>query len=116
VPDIVVVDPSDEALLRGFWEAEQAAIRADRAYPVMRTWDALRQTVQTPSPYQERLLMAALADGVVIGGVDTSMPLQDTCTWASSRSTSGRSTAGRGSGPACTPPRSSGSRRPGGPR
>jgi GNAT superfamily N-acetyltransferase len=77
VPDIVEVDPDDGALLRAFWETEQAAIRADRAHPVVRTWDALRTSVQDPSPYYRRTLLAAVAGGIVVGGADVGMPLQD---------------------------------------
>ena len=77
VTDIVEVDPHDDRTLRAFWEAEQAAIRADRAHPVIRTWDALRNGVQNPSPYHQRVLLAAVADGEVVGGADLGMPLQD---------------------------------------
>lgn len=65
MPTIIEVDPHDEPRLRAFWEAEQAAIRADRAQPVLRTWDALRVGVQDPSPYHRRVLLAAVEDGAV---------------------------------------------------
>ena len=77
MPHITEIDPQDEATLRAFWEAEQDAIRADRAHPVIRTWDALRATVQHPSPYHGRSLLAAVVDGTVVGGADLGMPLQD---------------------------------------
>jgi GNAT superfamily N-acetyltransferase len=77
VATIIEVDPHDETVLRAFWEAEQAAVRADRAHPVIRTWDALRATVQDPSPYHRRLLLAALEDDSVVGGADVGMSLQD---------------------------------------
>ena len=77
MPDIIEVDPRDDVSLRAFWETEQAAIRADRSHPVIRSWDALRQTVQSPSPYHRRTLLAAVEDGVVVGGADLGMPLQD---------------------------------------
>lgn len=77
VATIVEVDPHDEAALRAFWETEQAAIRADRSHPVLRTWDSLRATLQDPSPYRRRILLAAVEDGEVVGGGDVAMSLQD---------------------------------------
>ena len=77
VPTIIEVDPHDEPTLRAFWEAEQAAVRADRDRPVVRTWDSLRVTVQDPSPYYRRRLLAAVEGDSVVGGADLTMSLQD---------------------------------------
>ncbi len=77
MPDIIEVDPHDDLVLRAYWEAEQVAIRADRAHPVIRTWDALRNAVRVPSPYHRRVLLAALEDGELVGTADVGMPLQD---------------------------------------
>lgn len=77
VPRIIEVDPHDDESLRAFWETEQAAIRADRAHPVVRTWDALHSSVRDPSPYHRRVLLAAVEDGRVVGGADVGRPLQE---------------------------------------
>ncbi|WP_426245419.1 GNAT family N-acetyltransferase [Nocardioides sp. LHG3406-4] len=65
---IVEVDPSDETALRAFWETEQAAIRADRPHALLRTWEALSNSVREPGPYYRRTLFAA-REGEVTAGV-----------------------------------------------
>jgi len=77
MPDIIEVDPHDDETLRAFWETEQAAIHADREHPLIRTWDALRNSVRDPSPYQRRVLLAAVEDGRVVGNADVGRPLQE---------------------------------------
>ncbi len=77
MPTIIEVDPQDDAMLRDFWECEQAAILADREHPVTRTWEALGNSVRDPSPYHRLTLLAAVEDGRVVGAADVGMPLQD---------------------------------------
>ena len=74
---IAEVDPHDDRLLRAFWDNEQAAQRAERRDPVLRTYDALTATMRDPSPYYGRVLLAAVDGDELIGGVDVSWPLQD---------------------------------------
>ena len=61
------VDPADEATLRAFWEAEQAALRHDREHAIPRTWDRLRDHARKPNDwyYARTLLVARDGDGVV---------------------------------------------------
>lgn len=75
--EVVEVDPYDEVALRAFWECEQAAIRADREHPVIRTWDALRASVQSANPYQERVMVAVRDGGRTVGQGDLTMTSQD---------------------------------------
>lgn len=77
MPDIIEVDLRDEDQLRDFWEAEQEAIRAEREHPIIRTWEALRNSLLNPSAYHRTTLLAAVEDGRVIGGADVGMPLRD---------------------------------------
>jgi GNAT superfamily N-acetyltransferase len=75
---IVEVEPADEVALRAFWETEQEAARHDRPHAVLRTWEALRSTVQVPNPYRVRRLLAAVDDrGSTVGVADLGMWLQD---------------------------------------
>ena len=64
---VAEIDPHDEPSLRAFWEAEQAAIRADRHDPVTRSWEALRSQVQRPSRYHERTLLAVRDGAATVG-------------------------------------------------
>jgi GNAT superfamily N-acetyltransferase len=65
-PQVVEVDPMDEALLRAFWETDQAAIRPEREHAILRSWDRLRAMMQHPNEWYERtLLVARDGDGVV---------------------------------------------------
>jgi GNAT superfamily N-acetyltransferase len=74
---ITEVDPHDETLLRAFWDNEQAAQRAARHQPVLRTYAALAATTRDPSPYHRRALLAALDGDDLVGGVDVSWSVQD---------------------------------------
>jgi GNAT superfamily N-acetyltransferase len=75
---IVEVDPYDDTMLRAYWEADQAAMRADRPDAVLRTFDALRNTAQLPNqPYYRRTLLAALDGDRVVGTSELGGSLAD---------------------------------------
>ena len=74
---IVEVDPHDDRLLQAFWENEQVAHRADRSHPVLRTYGALAATVRLPPAYYGNLLLAAIEDRELVGGVHASYPIRD---------------------------------------
>jgi GNAT superfamily N-acetyltransferase len=57
--EIVEIDPHDAAALREFWDVEQAAQRADRSDPVLRSLAQLTQQVSDPSPYFRHVLLGA---------------------------------------------------------
>lgn len=65
--EVVEVDPYDDQQLREFWEVEQAAIRADRPHPVIRTLEFLRSSSQQPGEYFGRQLLAAVDGGRIVG-------------------------------------------------
>jgi GNAT superfamily N-acetyltransferase len=67
---IIEIDPQDEAALRAFHATEQAAIRHDRPDAVIRTWEAIRVSAQSPSPYYRRTLLAAVEEGRTVGVAD----------------------------------------------
>lgn len=74
--EVVEVDPHDEAALRDYWETEQKAIRHDRPDAIIRTWDALRHSTQTPGPFRHRELLALRAGGRTVGVADLGFWLQ----------------------------------------
>ena len=73
---IAEVDPHDEPALRAFWEVEQAAHRADREHPVLRTWSNL-QGLRDPSPYYRHLLLAARDGDRTVGVADLGLSVSD---------------------------------------
>jgi len=74
--EVVEVDPQDEAALRDYWESEQAAVQHDRPDAIIRTWDALRNSTQTPGPFFRRELLAVRAEGRTVGVADLGFWLQ----------------------------------------
>jgi GNAT superfamily N-acetyltransferase len=74
---IVEVDPRDEAGLRGYWEAEQAAMRADRPDALLRTWPTLRNTMRGVNPYYRRTLLVAMDGDVVVGSAEIGGSTED---------------------------------------
>jgi GNAT superfamily N-acetyltransferase len=65
--DVVAVDPHDEVSLRSWWDANQAAFRADRPEAVLMTWPELRHVVAGPSAYYSWRLLLAREDGRPVG-------------------------------------------------
>jgi GNAT superfamily N-acetyltransferase len=65
---IVEVDPYDDDMLHAYWQATETAMRADRPDAVTRTFEALRNTAQSPNqPYYRRTLLSALDGDRVVG-------------------------------------------------
>jgi GNAT superfamily N-acetyltransferase len=64
------INPLNEPLLRRFWEVEQAAQRADRAYPVLRDWAALQVVAREPSPRTRHTFVVAWVDGHPVATMD----------------------------------------------
>ena len=64
------IDPLNEPLLRRFWEVEQAAQRADRAYPVLRDWAALQIVAREPSKRTRHTFVVAWVDGHPVATMD----------------------------------------------
>jgi len=75
--EIRVVDPADEAALRGFWHVEQTAQRHDREHALLRSWDQLATSMRDPNPYHRRDLWVARDRGDVVGCAEVGAPLQD---------------------------------------
>jgi GNAT superfamily N-acetyltransferase len=75
--DIVRIDPHDERALRAWFEVEQAAIRADAPQALSRTYGALASTVQHPSAYVDRPLLAAVDAGTTVGVAAVELTKQD---------------------------------------
>ncbi len=65
--DVVAVDPHDEVSLRSWWDANQAAFRADRPEAVLMTWPELRHVVAGQSTYYSWRLLLAREDGRTVG-------------------------------------------------
>ena len=74
---IVRVDPTIESDLRAWFDVEQASIHADRPEAISRTYAALATSVQHPSPYVDRPLLAACEDGVTVGVAEVELTRQD---------------------------------------
>lgn len=64
------VNPLNEPLLRRSWEVEQAAQRADRAYPVLRDWAALQVVAREPSTRTRHTFVVAWVDGHPVATMD----------------------------------------------
>jgi len=77
VATIIEVDPHDDALLRDFWQVEQAAHRADRTQPTLRTYEALASSLRDPSPFHGRLLLGAVSGDRLVGSAELGFSLQD---------------------------------------
>lgn len=71
------LDVADDQALRGFYEVERLAHRADSPYVVLRTWPQLLQMTRRPSPYYHRTLFAAYDDGQMVGCADLGLTQQD---------------------------------------
>jgi GNAT superfamily N-acetyltransferase len=74
--EIVEVDPHDEQALRAYWEVEQAAQRAYRTEPVLRTYDVLAM-LRDPSPYFRHVLLAAREGDRTLGTADLGCSVGD---------------------------------------
>lgn len=74
--EVIEVDPHDEAALREYWEAEQAAIRHDRPDAILRSWLALCSFTRSPGPIYRRQLLAARDGGRTVGVADLGFWLQ----------------------------------------
>lgn len=73
--DVTALDPTDPnaaELLRGFWDVEQRAHRADRTHPILRTEQAFMATMTKPSPYGIRRLFIAQEAGRIVGVAEAS--------------------------------------------
>ena len=71
------VNPRNEPLLRRFWEVEQAAQRADRDYPVLRDWAAIRLSATEPTPRAKHVWMVAWVDDEVVATNDVLLALDE---------------------------------------
>jgi GNAT superfamily N-acetyltransferase len=71
------INPRNEPLLRRFWEVEQAAQRADRGYPVLRDWAALRAAAREPSTRSRHTYVVAWVDGHPVATMDVLVFTQD---------------------------------------
>lgn len=76
-PQVLEVDPTDDRMLREFWEAEQAAIRPEREYALLRSWDRLRAMVQHPNEWQALTLLVARDRDQVVAVADLGRSLRD---------------------------------------
>ncbi len=75
--DVVRIDPHDESALRDWFEVEQESIHADRPRALSRTYAALATSVQHPSPYVDRPLLAAVEGGRTVGVAEVELSKQD---------------------------------------
>lgn len=71
------VNPHDDAMLRAFWECEQASMRADREHALLRNWKRLQTMTRTPNEWYARTLLVALDGETVVGGADLGRSLRD---------------------------------------
>ncbi len=74
---IIEVDPHDDALLRAYFDTERAAMLADRPDALLRTWDALRNSVQQPNAYYRRTLLLALDGDRPVGSAEIAGSMGD---------------------------------------
>lgn len=77
VTQVLRVDPGDDAALRGWWEAQTEAMRADHEYAATRTWSHLRESVRHPWAYYSRHLLSAVAGDDVVGTAEIGRDAQD---------------------------------------
>lgn len=71
------INPLNEPLLRRFWEVEQAAQRADRAYPVLRDWTALQVVAREPSKRTRHTFVVAWVGGHPVATMDVMVFTQE---------------------------------------
>jgi GNAT superfamily N-acetyltransferase len=70
--EISELDVLEDAQLRAYWEVEQAAQRADRSHPVLRSYDRLVQLARRPAPGHHRTLLAAYDGPRLVGAAELS--------------------------------------------
>jgi GNAT superfamily N-acetyltransferase len=68
------LDVHDDSALGEFWDVEQAAQRADRKYPLLRSLRQLEQQVHRPGPYYERTLLTAYDEERLVGVAELGLP------------------------------------------
>lgn len=73
--EIRELEPGAETV-RAYWEVEQAAQRADREYPFLRSLTQLEQQVHRPGPYYARTLLTARVEGRLAGVAELGLPQQ----------------------------------------
>lgn len=72
--DVATLDVKDEAQLRAWWEARQAA-QVHRPYDFVPSWEATRSSMPVPDPDRELVLMGVYDDGVLAGASQLTLPL-----------------------------------------
>jgi GNAT superfamily N-acetyltransferase len=72
---ISALDVDDDDALRAYWDVEQAAQRAERRHPFLRSLRQLEQQVRRPGPYYERTLLTAYDEGELVGVAEVGWPL-----------------------------------------
>jgi GNAT superfamily N-acetyltransferase len=77
MPQVLEVLPTDETLLRAFWETEQAAVRPEREHAILRSWERLRTMRQNPNEWYARTFLVAHDGDDVVGVAEFGGSLQD---------------------------------------
>jgi GNAT superfamily N-acetyltransferase len=78
MPDVVLLDPRDDAAL-GRWHAVRTtSARHGRPFALTGSLAALTASVQHPDPTGRRLLLAAVEGAVVVGVAELGLPLAET--------------------------------------
>ncbi|UNK69840.1 GNAT family N-acetyltransferase [Microbacterium sp. H1-D42] len=71
------LDATSPAEIETFWRVRNAAHHADRPHAVLEGLGALRELIDRPTPYHERIWLIALLDGEIVGIVELELPLAD---------------------------------------
>jgi GNAT superfamily N-acetyltransferase len=74
--EITELDVHDDVALREYWEVEQAAMRGHRSRPLLRSYHVLTM-LRDPNPYFRHVLLAARADGRIVGTADLGCSVGD---------------------------------------
>lgn len=75
--EVAELDVDDDAVLRAFWEVEQAAQRADRSHPVLWTYDARVRMARRPAPGGRRTLLGVYDGSGLVGTAELSVSTKD---------------------------------------
>ena len=77
--EIRVIDPADEAELRRWWATGHQAM-AGRPYDLRDTWETTRAMMSRPHDDFQETLLAAYADGEMVGSAQLLLPVADNLT------------------------------------
>lgn len=75
--EVRTVDVDDDAALARWHGVESASVRHDRPFALHRSLAALTSSVQHPSAWMRRVLLAAFLDDELVGVAELGLPLDD---------------------------------------